>query len=237
MIALLTDFGLDDPWVGVCKGVIAALAPGVPVVDLTHGVPPQDILAGALHLDAAWRYFPPGTTFMCVVDPGVGTARRPVVVRAGGHHFVGPDNGLFSLLPSTEIREITADWGLPERSRTFHARDLFSPVAARLATGARFADVGPVVADPVRLDLPTEAVLLVDRFGNLLTDLPGKDYGVVEVEGREIPVRRAYGDVARGDLVAVTGSVGTLEIACREGNAAKALGVGRGARVRWRSTG
>jgi S-adenosylmethionine hydrolase len=121
-IALLTDFGLQDPYVGVMKGVIAGIAPGATLIDVTHGVPPQDVRAGALHLDAAWRYFPVGTAFVCVVDPGVGTSRRPVALRADGRWFVGPDNGLFGLLPVEEARAIDMKWSLPHPSRTFHGR-------------------------------------------------------------------------------------------------------------------
>lgn len=237
-IALLTDFGLVDPYVGVMKGVIATLAPGVPVIDVTHGVPPQDVRVGALLLDAAWRYFPDGTVFVGVVDPGVGTARRPVVVRAVGRLFVGPDNGLFGLLPDAEVREITAPWGLPSRSRTFHGRDLFAPVAARLARGARFEDVGPVVPDPTPLDLPapTEGVgevLYVDRFGNAVTNLPGVDHGVLVVRNTRAPVVRTYGEGAAGAPIALTGSTGRLEVAIRDGDAARELGLAPGTVVAW----
>ncbi len=239
MIALLTDFGLADPWVGVMKGVIAGIAPSVPVVDLTHGVPAQDVRAGALHLDAGWRYFPVGTVFCCVVDPGVGTARRAVVARCEGRFFVGPDNGLFGLLPGPEVRHLTADWGLPNPSRTFHGRDIFAPVAARLASGAAFDDVGPLVTDPVALRLPVAVdgvgeVILVDRFGNLVTNLPGRDTGRVEVGPRVAPVVTTYAGVHRGELAALTGSTGRLEVSIREGSAAVSLGVGVGARVTWR---
>lgn len=239
MIVLLTDFGLADVYVGVMKGVIAHLAPGIPVVDLSHGVPPQDVRVGALWLDASWRYFPEGTVFLCVVDPGVGTARRPVAVRAAGRTFVGPDNGLFGLLPMEEAREITAQWGLPERSRTFHGRDLFGPVAARLAAGAAFADVGPLLPQLVPLALPSPRgdageVLWADGYGNLVTNLPGRDDGVLQIAGQDAPVRRAYGDAAAGELTALTGSTGRLEVAVAGGNAAARLGVGAGTPVRWR---
>ncbi|MDP2312497.1 MAG: SAM-dependent chlorinase/fluorinase [Pseudomonadota bacterium] len=237
-LALLTDFGLGDPYAGILRGVLATLAPGVPVLDVTHGVPPQDVRVGALFLDAAWPHFPVGTVFVCVVDPGVGTARRPIAVRAAGRLFVGPDNGLLGLLPDPEARAITAPWGVPSPSRTFHGRDLFAPVAARLATGAAFSDVGPIVTDAVRMTLPAAddgagEVLYVDHFGNAVTNLPGVDHGVVRIGDRPAPVVPTYGAAPRGVPVALTGSTGRVEIALRDGNAAHTLGIGPGTRVTW----
>lgn len=238
-VALLTDFGLSDPYVGILKGVVAGIAPDAPILDVTHGVPPQDVRVGALFLEAAWPYFPEGTVFVCVVDPGVGTPRRPLVASCAGRLFVGPDNGLLSLLPGAIYRELCAPWGLPSRSRTFHGRDLFAPAAARLAAGADVADAGPVVADVVRLALPAPAdglgeVLWVDTYGNAVTNLPGRDAGEVEVAGCRLPVVHAYGEVPPGTAVALTGSTGRLEVAVREGSAAARLGIGPGAPVRWR---
>lgn len=237
-LALLTDFGLEDVYVGVLKGVLSSLAPGVPIVDVTHGVPPQDVRVGALLLDGAWPYFPSGTVFVCVVDPGVGTSRRPIVARAAGRLFVGPDNGLFGLLPDPEVRGITADWGLPVRSRTFHGRDLFAPVAARLATGSAFEAVGPLVSDPLPMALPEPVdgrgeVLYVDRFGNAITNLPGSDNGALLVGAIRAPVVPAYGEGAAGAPIALIGSTGRLEVAIRDGNAAGELGLGPGDAVRW----
>jgi S-adenosylmethionine hydrolase len=222
------------------KGVILGIAPGAALVDLSHGVPAQDVRAAALHLDAAWRYFPAGTVFLCVVDPGVGTARRPLVARCEGRLFVAPDNGLLGLLPGAEFRELTARWGLPSPSRTFHGRDLFAPAAARLASGATFEEVGPPVLDATRLELPSPRgddgeVVHVDHFGNLVTNLPGRDAGIVEVAGHDAPVAATYGAVPAGALVTVTGSTGRLEVSLRDGSAATRLRVGVGARVRWRA--
>jgi len=220
------------------KGVLATRAPGVPVIDVTHGVPPQAVRVGALFLDAAWPWFPLGTVFVCVVDPGVGTRRRPLVVRAAERLFVGPDNGLFGLLPDPVVREITAPWGAPRCSTTFHGRDLFAPVAARLATGAAFEEVGPIVADPVPLALPVAAagqveILYVDHYGNAVTNLPGADAGAVRVGALRLPVVRTYGAAPPGAVVALTGSTGRLEVAVRDGDAARALGIGPGAVVQW----
>lgn len=239
-IALLTDFGLTDPYVGVMKGVLAARAPGVPVIDVSHGVPPQSVLVGALFLDAAWRWFPEGTVFVVVVDPGVGTARRPVVVRCEERLFVGPDNGVFGLLPRGETRLITADWGFPSRSSTFHGRDLFAPVAARLATGAAFEAVGPPVTDPCALDQPASdgdngVVLYLDSFGNAITNLPGRAHGSLVFEGHVAPVVATYGAGPEGPPIALTGSTGQLEIAVRNGNAARMYGLRPGTPVSWRA--
>ncbi len=237
-IALLTDFGLSDPYVGVMKGVLARLHPPALLLDITHSVPPQNVRMAALFLDSAWPWFPPGTVFLCVVDPGVGTPRRGVVAAAAGHLFVGPDNGLFSLLPAPQFREITAAWGAPVPARTFHGRDLFAPVAARLAGGAPFADVGPLVTDPVRVEIPAAVggrgeVLFVDHYGNAVTNLAGCEGGLVRVAGLRVPVCATYGDAGEGASLAVTGSTGRLEIAVRNGSAARDLGIGPGTPVSW----
>lgn len=241
IVALLTDFGLSDVYVGVMKGVLLSHCPQLVLVDITHAVPPQDVAAGALQLEAAWPWFPPGTVFLCVVDPGVGSSRRALVVRSADRLFVGPDNGLLSWLPEPEVYEIERP-DLPLRSRTFHGRDLFAPVAGELAAGVPVAKMGRRVYDPVSLSRPessgdTGEVLAIDHYGNLITSLAGRDDGVVEVAGRTIPVRRVYTDVAPGAVVVVTGSTGRLEVSVRNGNAAAALGLGRGTAVRWRSDG
>ena len=237
-IALLTDFGTTDPYVGIMKGVIASVAPGVPVLDVSHAVPPQDVRVGALFLEAAWPYFPESTVFVAVVDPGVGTARRPVVVRAAGRLFVGPDNGIFGLLPDAEVRHLTAPWGLPARSRTFHGRDLFAPAAAHLAAGAPFDAVGPLLDDAHPLVLPAAVdghgeVLYVDRFGNAVTNLLGVDHGVLIFGSTRARVVRTYGEGASREAIALTGSTGRLEVAVRDGNAAAELGLSAGDAVAW----
>lgn len=238
LVALLTDFGVVDPYVGILKGVLATLAPGVAVIDISHGVPPQEVRVGALFLDASWRWFPPGTIYVCVVDPGVGTSRRPVVVRCRDRLFVGPDNGLFGLLPDPETRAITAEWGFAERSSTFHGRDLFAPVAARLAGGARFEDVGPLVPDPCPLALPAPdgnkgEVLYLDAFGNAVTNLPGRAAGRLSFGTSSARVVRTYGEGPEGDPIALTGSTGRLEIALRNGNAAERWRIRPGDQVVW----
>jgi S-adenosyl-L-methionine hydrolase (adenosine-forming) len=259
VVALLTDFGHQDHYVGAVKGAVLTACPKAVIVDVGHEVPAHDVMAAAFALAACYRSFPKGTVFVAVVDPGVGSERRPLALSAGDHLFVGPDNGIFTFVlgdgERPRIREITNQklWG-PERSRTFHARDIFGPVAGRLAAGTALAKVGPVVRDPVLLPVeparrvsPGEwsaSVLHVDRFGNLTTTLTaaqldealeevdGDPNGlVVAVEGVVMPLARTYADVAEGEPCALLGSSGRLEIAVHRGSASRLLGAGRGAPV------
>jgi S-adenosyl-L-methionine hydrolase (adenosine-forming) len=253
VIALLTDFGLVDHYAGAMKGAILSACPGATLVDVTHEVPAHDVAAGALLLDAAYRHFPPGTVFVAVVDPGVGSERRPIAARAGGWLFVGPDNGVFTYVleadPAARVHRIAnaALFRVPT-SRVFHGRDVFGPVAARLACGLPLEEVGPAIGDPVRLELPPKtrtedgwsgAVLHVDRFGNLTTNLLEGDVAVlggldsleVRLGPEVLPLVRSYSDVAPGRACALVGSSGRLEISVREGRAEALPGAGRGARV------
>ncbi len=254
-ITLLTDFGTADGYVAAMKGVIASIAPGVPIDDATHEIPPGDVAAGAWALGRYWDLYPEGTIHVAVVDPGVGTARRAVAARIGGRYFVAPDNGILTWVldsgAAVEAVEITEHRFLRDVvSATFHGRDVFAPVAAHLAVGARLDELGSPIHDLVRLDIPRPertpsgaqgSVIHVDRFGNLITNIPGSWAGgtaMVLVAGREVgPVRRAYGDVRVGELLALVGSAGVLEISVRDGNAAVTLGVGRGARVQVQGVG
>lgn len=239
VITLLTDFGTTDSYVAEVKGALLRRAPTAPLVDVTHDVPPGDIRAAQVILGRTWHRFPPGTVHLCVVDPGVGGARAALALAAHGHAFVGPDNGLF-----TELLADATAVALPiprDAAPTFHGRDVFAPAAAALATGTPLDRLGPAVEPRGHLPLPpcrregprtVGEVLLVDRFGNLLTNIPAMA-GSVTVADRAIgPVRRAFADVARGDLVAYVGSGGTIEVAVRDGSAAQRLGAGRGAVVR-----
>lgn len=250
LVTLTTDFGTTDPFVGIMKGVILGRAPEARIVDVTHGIPPQDVRAGALVLRHAAPYFPPGTVHVAVVDPGVGGPRRPVCVETATAVFVGPDNGLLSLAaPPADVRRIVhlndARHFLPAVSTTFHGRDVFAPVAAALATGTAPAALGVEVPDMVRLDLPAPVagprglrgeVLYVDGFGNLVTnvareDLPAAGFavriGTVRIEGPST----SYGAVQPGAPAAVIGSWGLLEIAVRDGSARATLGAGVGTPV------
>jgi S-adenosylmethionine hydrolase len=215
---------------------------------VTHAVPPGDVRAGAYLLSRAWHRFPPGTTHLAVVDPGVGTERAALAIAAHGHYFVGPDNGLFTpVLRDAEVQVVV----LPTRegaSPTFHGRDVFAPAAAALATGTSLAQLGqPFGGIPVRLAYREPhhegksvvgQVMYVDRFGTLVTNLTPDlvpSYAVIEVEGLEVgPLRRTFGDVPTGGLVAYVGSDGQVEIAVRDGSAARRLGMGVGGRIRAR---
>jgi S-adenosylmethionine hydrolase len=257
LIALLTDFGLADHYVGAMKGVLLSLCRDATLVDITHDVPAHDVLAGALALGAAADAFPVGTVFLAVVDPGVGTTRRGLAARIGSHLFVGPDNGLLTMMwqeagggEAVELAE--PRFQRPVVSRTFEGRDRFAPAAAWLARGTALEAFGPVVPDPVLLDVPDERleaeaiageVISVDRFGNLVTSiraavlepwLDGRP-GVVDAGGRTIgPIVTTYADVAPRAPCALIGSCDRLELACNGGSARDALGLDRGAAVRVR---
>ena len=248
LVTLLTDFGTSDSYVAEVKGALLTGAPEATLVDVTHAVPPGDVRAGAYLLGRVWHRFPAGTVHLAVVDPGVGTERAALAVGANGHFFVGPDNGLLSLVfREAEVQVVvlpTPDGASP----TFHGRDVFAPVAAALASGAPLTRVGePLTGIPERLvyDEPHHEgksvvgqVVYVDRFGTLVTNLTPElvpPYAVIEVEGLEIgPLRRTFGDVATGGLVAYLGSGGQVEIAVRNGSAGRRLGMGVGGRIRAR---
>jgi S-adenosylmethionine hydrolase len=232
LITLTTDFGLTDPWVAIMKGVIATRAPGVPVVDVSHGIPPQDVLAGALVLRHAAAWFPAGTVHVAVVDPGVGSERRALCIETATGLLVGPDNGILSLVaPPAAMRRVVElreeRYFVTPRSATFHGRDVFAPVAAALATGVDVDALGPRVDDPVRLPIPDPLrqggllrgqVIYVDHFGNLVTNLPGDAFPHAGVsisigDARIRDVAVSYAAAARGSLVAVVNSWNLLEIA------------------------
>jgi S-adenosyl-L-methionine hydrolase (adenosine-forming) len=230
------------------KGALLSAAPGLTLVDVTHAVPPGDVRAGAYLLSRAWHRFPAGTIHLSIVDPGVGTERAALAVVAHGHYFVGPDNGLFTLvLRDAEVQIVvlpTPDGASP----TFHGRDVFAPAAAALATGTPLAQLGQAFSGiPVRLAYRVPhhegksvvgEVVYVDRFGTLVTNLTPElvpSYAVIEVEGLEVgPLRRTFGDVPTGGLVAYLGSGGQVEIAVRDGSATRRLGMGVGGRIRAR---
>jgi S-adenosylmethionine hydrolase len=253
LIALLTDFGLQDHFVGVMKGVIAGIAPAARVVDLCHEVQPQEIDQARFLLRASRPYFPKGTIFVCVVDPGVGTERRALCVEAGGQVFIGPDNGLFTeplAEKGARARAITNPQAmLPDVSRTFHGRDVFAPAAAHIAAGLRPSQLGKLVRDPVRLPpldpvrtgrrFWTGKVMHIDRFGNLITNLPAQEFLPPAVRGiqasagfaRISRVADAYAAAPDGELFLIAGSCGTVEISMKQASAAKKLGVAIGAPV------
>ena len=185
IITLLTDFGTEDYFVGAMKGVILTRNPAAVIVDITHSIPPQDVRAGAFTLSAVYDSFPAGSIHLAVVDPGVGSNRRPVIIEAAGHLFVGPDNGLFSMVldraPGAKVRHVTnTAYLLPDPSSTFHGRDIFAPVAAALAQGVCPGELGPVIQDPVRFGFVeceslmdgtmVGRVIHIDHFGNCVTN-------------------------------------------------------------------
>ncbi len=240
-ITVLTDFGTADGYVAAMKGVLATGAPMARVDDAGHGLPRGDVAHAAWALHRYWGLYPAGTVHLVVVDPGVGTARRAVAVEADGRLGVAPDNGVLTMvLEEAERWRAVALEIPPVASTTFHGRDVFAPAAARLAAGAALDDLGEPVDDLVMLPgrgaSPERGVVrTVDRFGNLVTDLPGSAWrrgAEVEIAGRSVPCAGTYGDVAPGELLALVGSDRTVEIAVRDGSAAAALGVGVGTSVR-----
>jgi S-adenosylmethionine hydrolase len=251
IVTILTDFGAGSGYPAQMKGVVLRTLPDARLVDLSHDVPPFDVLAGALMLEACARAFPLGAVHLAVVDPGVGTARRPVcVVDADGRRLVGPDNGLFTpfLEGGWRVFLLSAPGIVPApASATFHGRDLFAPVAAWLAGGGDPARLGPEVHDPVRLDWPRAVrkgdevigrTLTADPFGNLITSIREQDLGgavaSVRVGDRQARWVRTFGEGAKGELLAMIGSGGRVEIAVREGSAAAQLAEPRGLPVRVR---
>ncbi len=238
VITLLTDFGLADPFVGQMKGVLMERCPAARVVDLTHQVSPQSVEQGAFILSGSWHYFPKGTVHVAVVDPGVGTDRAILGLRNAGHSFLAPDNGLLCwLAKGGELFQIDTDGeGLPERSATFHGRDLFAPLAADLAGGRTFEDMGSPIGPEEHVHLKTPKperdedgilhgrIIMTDHFGNLLTDIPeamipeGHSF-VAHVGDHTAPLVATYGDGEAGQPCALINSYGCLEIAVPMGSA------------------
>ena len=255
LIALLTDFGLQDSYVGAMKGVIAGIAPQAQVIDLSHAVPPQDVQAAAFALLTSYDDFPSGTIFCCVVDPEVGSGRAAVALRLEPYTFVFPDNGLLTPLlhETSAVRAVHLDrpeYHHSKASRTFHGRDVFAPVSAHLAVGASLDELGSPF-DPSglrRLEWPephvskdgfTAQVLHVDRFGNLVTNLEGwrlepplHRWQVRCSSTTVTGIATTFAEVRPGEAVAYIGSSGYLELALRQDSAADAWGVRRGAAVR-----
>ena len=257
LIVLLTDFGFKDSYVGVMKGVIRGISRDADVIDLSHNIMPQDVAEAAFVLSASYRYFPEGSIFASVVDPGVGTDRAVLCMKADRRLFLAPDNGLLNVIAErvegAELRKVTADeYFLKDRSVTFHGRDIFAPVAAHLAEGLEPAKLGPVVTSFRKLRLPHPVrtadgslrgqIVYIDQFGNLITNIGEATLArsfsvppekvVVHAGGREIRgLATTYEDREEGELLALIGSSGYLEIAVSRGSAARLVECEKGESV------
>lgn len=248
IITLLTDFGLRDGYPGVMKGVIWNIAPEVKIADISHSIRPQDIMQGAIALVRTSSFFPAGTIHVAVVDPGVGTHRRPIGLHLGNHYFIGPDNGLFTLVLERAksrhdfiqvVHLNKSEYWLSEISHVFHGRDIFAPSAAHLARGISLEDMGTPIDDPIRLQIPRPEpiqgggwrgqVIQIDTFGNLSTNieqthLQSMGEVSVKVSGKQIDgLVNTFGDRPKGTLIALYGTAHDLMISIVNGNAAQAL--------------
>jgi S-adenosyl-L-methionine hydrolase (adenosine-forming) len=257
IVALLTDFGTRDHYAGTLKAVVLGVCPDANLVDIGHDIPAHDVLGGALELAACYRYFPAGTIFLVVVDPGVGSARRGIAADCGDYKFVAPDNGVLSAVfrdaPPKKVVELTErKYARPTVSRTFEGRDRFAPAAGWLAKGIALVGMGKSITNYHVLDLPRPAVtaetiageiVRVDRFGNLITNIDRRALEqfaagrtiVVTVGDRDIPrLVATYAEAPAGELCALFGSTDHLEVAVNAGDAARELGLSRGAKARVR---
>ena len=247
IITLLTDFGTADGYVAELKGVLFSATPDVTIVDLSHEIPPQDVESARLAVARYWRRYPSGTVHMIVVDPGVGSARSALAVSSDDRFLVGPDNGVLSpALLASGSRAVSLPVP-PNASATFHGRDVFAPAAAHLATGTPIDALGTPCLDPVVRRTPEARrasdgsvvgeIIAIDRFGNAISNLIAPRGGRIEICGRTMPIVRTYADGPIGDIIALVGSSGFVEIARRDGSAARALEITRGTRVTLRSAG
>jgi len=258
IMTLTSDFGLADSFVGTMKGVMLCINPALVFVDISHQIPPQDILEGSFSLQSAYSYFPPGTIHLAVVDPGVGGLRRPLLVVTRDYLFVGPDNGLFSFIFSDSsfqaAYELTAGkYFLEPAGATFHGRDIFAPAAAWLSTGTPISEMGRTIHDPVTLKIPEPKVIgtskiqgeiiHVDHFGNLISNIPVELYERLRAGWGNRSIRisilaqgigkivRYYGEGSEEEPFALFNSSGWMEIFWKGSNAAEKLGVRRGEKV------
>lgn len=254
LVTLTTDFGTSDYYVAAMKAVMLSLHPDLKLVDLSHDVKPQDLMAGAWLLKHSAYLFPEETVHLVVIDPGVGTDRRPIAIKHRGQIFVGPDNGLFSLVTDNEAFEGVElrnqqYWRTPNPSSTFHGRDIFAPVAAHIAAGVPLSEFGPAISglDVFHWAMPSSDkngiqgwVVHIDRFGNLITNIPadmvrqlGPSGDLRIYVGTQIirGLVDTYGSVPAGEAIALYGSTGNLEVAVNKGNAAEMLSVYQGAPV------
>lgn len=253
IITLTTDFGSSDHFAGTMKGVILGIQPMAQIIDITHEIQPFEITEAAFVISQAYSFFPKGTIHVVVVDPGVGSTRRPIVAEMGGQYFVAPDNGVLSMVFSREqpkVRHVTNEkYFLQPVSRTFHGRDIFAPVAAHLSRGVPPARFGKLIDDHLRLSFEkpnrtarrvwTGMVLKADRFGNLITNLHIDEFPEVKIRPFEINagvekvtrLAQTFSEANPGELFVIVGSSGYLEVAANQDSAAKLLGCGAGSPV------
>jgi S-adenosyl-L-methionine hydrolase (adenosine-forming) len=254
VIALLTDFGTREHYAGTMKGVVLGICPDVALVDISHEVPPHDVLTAALELAASYRFFPVGTIFLVVVDPGVGSARRGIAADTGAFKFVAPDNGVLTAVfreaPPKRVIELTERrYARPTVSRTFEGRDRFAPAAAWIAKGVELSTLGRSAGEYHRLLIPEPRVsgesiegevLRVDRFGNLITNIDHKLFDTfaraggleIAIGSHQVPrVVATYSESAADELCALFGSTDHLEVALNSGNASERLSLARGAAI------
>jgi S-adenosyl-L-methionine hydrolase (adenosine-forming) len=257
IVTLTTDFGLNDHFVGAMKGVILEILPEAAIVDISHAVQAFDVLDGAIAISQAYSYFPTGTVHVVVVDPGVGTTRRPIIASSDGYHFVAPDNGVLSMIYAKEerihVRHVTSEHYFHQPvSNTFHGRDVFAPVAAYLAKQVDSHKFGDEIEDYVKFAAPRPkpagdnriraVVLKVDRFGNLITNVTPQDVPAlfsekpgafkIVVGSKEVSeIRRSYAEGAAGQVFGIVGSMGYLEIAANRAPATQITGANKGSEV------
>lgn len=257
VITLTTDFGYKDPFVGIMKGVILNINPPANIVDLTHDISPRNIMEAAFVIEASFKYFPYKTINAVIVDPGVGSIRKPILVATDRHYFVGPDNGVFTrvyaVAQSVQVIHVTSEhYFLPEKSSTFHGRDVFAPVAAWLSKGIDILNFGEPITDYVTLPIPVPAspakniiegeVIYLDRFGNLTTNIrhlkmdeftlgnKGKQPKII-INGKEAPLKNSFSEATDGGLYSLINSFGYLELFVNGGNAALIFGLDVGKKV------
>ena len=239
IITLTTDFGYKDPFVGIMKGVILGINPSVTIIDITHGISPQNILEAAITIEMSFKSFPNGSIHIAVVDPGVGSVRRPILVNTEQYYFIGPDNGIFSRIYNVserlEVIHITSEhYFLPERSLTFHGRDVFAPIAACLSKGIHISKFGDPINDYVSLTMPTPIivnknilegeVMYIDRFGNAITNIKAQDIAEqkslkVMLKGKIAPFKNHYSETGDDGLYSLMNSFGYLELFVYRGSA------------------
>lgn len=239
-ITFLSDFGEDDWFVAAVKGEILKIDPNINVIDITHKIDPHDIRSAAFILKSVCGNFPPGTVHLVIVDPGVGSKRKPIIIETKKYSFVGPDNGVFSYI----YNRLTKAYAINVRgkiSTTFHGRDIFAPVAARIAIGKLPSDFGSEIYDLHRFEFPSVTkranrlrgeILYIDHFGNLITNIPNTiDVKTLNISGKEVALKHFYGEGVEGQIICIKGSSGYYEISCNKRDAKELLGVNTGEKI------